>query len=287
MTGFGNAEVSLEGKRIQVSVKSVNGKSADMNIRLPQAFKEIENGIRSLVLEKLKRGKIDVVVTAEHSEEDSALNINKGVILKYMEEMREVTRDMDDLEDDDLLAIVSRFPNVVSAASSAMGEDEGRAVLSAAEEALNKLCAFRENEGEKLAADLLLRIDTIATLRKEIGELEGERSELVRERLKKQIEQLSSTVEVNRERFEQELIYYLERLDITEELVRLESHLQLFRETMNEEESQGKKLSFISQEVGREINTIGSKANHFEIQKKVVMMKDELEKIKEQLFNIL
>ena len=287
MTGFGNAEVSLATKRVHVSVKSVNGKNADLSIRLPHLYKDKENEVRSLIQDALKRGKIDLNINFEQGEEDSAMHINKAVMLSYMDQMRDVTSGMDDIEDDDLLSIVSRFPNVVGTERSAVDEGEWLAVMEGVKEAIDKLQEFRKGEGEKLEADLRQRIENISSFRKAVGEVEGERATQVREKLMKQLDQLSLSNGVDKDRFEQELIYFLERLDITEELVRLDAHLQLFSETLSETDSQGKKLSFISQEIGREINTIGSKANHFGIQKIVVSMKDELEKIKEQLFNIL
>ena len=235
----------------------------------------------------MKRGKIDLNINFEQGEEDSAMHINKAVMLSYMDQMRDVTSGMDDIEDDDLLSIVSRFPNVVGTERSAVDEGEWLAVMEGVKEAIDKLQEFRKGEGEKLEADLRQRIENISSFRKAVGEVEGERATQVREKLMKQLDQLSLSNGVDKDRFEQELIYFLERLDITEELVRLDAHLQLFSETLSETDSQGKKLSFISQEIGREINTIGSKANHFGIQKIVVSMKDELEKIKEQLFNIL
>ncbi|MEQ9063239.1 MAG: YicC/YloC family endoribonuclease [Vicingaceae bacterium] len=287
MTGFGNAEISLKGKRIQVSVKSVNGKSVDLNLRLPHQYKEKENDVRSLALERMKRGKIDLSVNFEHSEEERTMRINEEVLKGYLDQMKQITGGMGDFKDNDLLSIVSRFPNIVSAEKFTSDDSEWEEILKGIEQAIQHLLDFRQGEGAKLEADLRVRISVIEKLQEEINALEGDRMDNVRQKLMTQLEQLSLKNGPDMDRFEQELIYYLERFDITEENVRLRAHLQLFLETLNEGDSQGKKLSFIGQEIGREINTIGSKANHAGIQKIVVGMKDELEKIKEQLFNIL
>ena len=287
MTGYGNAEVVLSGKRAVVSVKSVNGKAADLSLRMPHQFRDKENDIRSLVLSSLKRGKIDVNIFIEYSEEDQTQRINESVLMQYVNQMKNITSSMKDIDDETILSIVSRFPNVISPEKKEADESEWHLIQDGINVALTEINAFRLREGKALEKDLTERVNEILRLQKEVQSYEEERITGVRAKLEKQLEQLNLTDGPNRDRLEQELIYYLERLDITEENVRLAEHIKLFLDTISEGDSQGKKLGFIAQEIGREINTIGSKANHAIIQKMVVNMKDELEKIKEQLFNIL
>lgn len=287
MTGYGNAEVVLSGKRAMVSVKSVNGKAADLSLRIPHQFKDKENDVRSLILSTLKRGKIDVNIFIESINEEPGQRINEGILMEYFNQMKGIASTMNDIDDARILSIVSKFPNVLTPEKKEADENEWAMIESGLEKALGEISAFRLREGQVLEKDLASRVNEILSLQKEVQSFEEERITAVRTKLEKQLEQLSLTEGPNRDRLEQELIYYLERLDITEENVRLEAHVQLFLDTLNDPESQGKKLGFIAQEIGREINTIGSKANHAGIQKLVVNMKDELEKIKEQLYNIL
>ena len=254
---------------------------------MPQQFRDKENDIRSTVLSFLKRGKIDLNIFIESSEEEQNQRINEKVLMEYMNQMKSITSSMDDIEEDDILSIVSRFPNVISPEKKEADEGEWALIKDGIDQALDKLGAFRLREGQTLEKDLTERVNEISKLQKEVNLLEDERITAVRNKLEKQLELLTLKEGPHRDRFEQELIYYLERIDITEENVRLNAHIELFLDTLNENESQGKKLGFVAQEIGREINTIGSKANHAEIQKLVVNMKDELEKIKEQLYNIL
>ncbi|HAW52518.1 MAG TPA: YicC family protein [Flavobacteriales bacterium] len=287
MTGYGNAEVVLSGKRAMVSVKSVNGKAADLSLRIPHQFKDKENDVRSLILSTLKRGKIDVNIFIESINEEPGQRINEGILMEYFNQMKGIASTMNDIDDARILSIVSKFPNVLTPEKKEADENEWAMIESGLEKALGEISAFRLREGQVLEKDLASRVNEILSLQKEVQSFEEERITAVRTKLEKQLEQLSLTEGPNRDRLEQELIYYLERLDITEENVRLEAHVQLFLDTLNDPESQGKKLGFIAPEIGREINTIGSKANHAGIQKLVVNMKDELEKIKEQLYNIL
>ena len=286
MTGYGKAEVQLGDKNLNITIKSVNSKSFDLNLRIPFQFKDKEGEIRKRLSKALVRGKVDFSMNYDIGINQQAHSINKKVLAEYVKAIRVISDELE-VDDNTMLSIVSKFPNVLSQEKEAFNEAEWKICEAGIIKALNEIVSFRETEGNTLEEDLIDRVDTIFKLREEIAGLEGQRIENVKQRIYKQLEDAKLKVDVNTERFEQELIYYLEKMDITEEQVRLKSHGKLFMDTMKEETDQGRKLGFISQEIGREINTIGSKANHAEIQKLVVGMKDELEKIKEQLFNIL
>ena len=286
MTGYGKAEAELEGKNMSISVKSVNSKTLDLNLRMPFQFREKENEIRKLLQKNLVRGKVDFGIMLEVGNNQNAHKINKAVFAEYLEQLKGATQNLE-VSDDAMLSSISRLPNLLSQEKEEFDSHTWIVCLEAIESAINELVDFRKKEGATLEEDLKSRIDIIFKLREQIELLEGERMEIVKNRLHKQVEESGQKDKLNQDRFEQELIYFLEKLDITEEQVRLKSHADLFIETLNNESFQGRKLGFISQEIGREINTIGSKANHAGIQKLVVGMKDELEKIKEQLFNIL
>ena len=271
---------------MSISIKSVNSKTFDLNLRIPFQFREKENDIRKLLQKHLVRGKIDFNILLESGPNQAAHKINKAVFTEYLQQLKDVTDELD-VTDDAMMSTISRLPNILSQEKEEFDHSVWKDCLLGIEGAIDELVNFRNIEGAALKLDLESRIDIIFKLLDQIASLEGERMELVQSRLKKQLEESVQNENINNERFEQELIYYLEKLDITEEQVRLKSHGNLFIETLNNESQQGRKLGFISQEIGREINTIGSKANHAGIQKLVVGMKDELEKIKEQLFNIL
>lgn len=281
MTGFGKSILQLPSKKVTVEVKSLNSKNLDVNTRIPSLYREKEGDIRRLLSKSLERGKIDLSIYIEQTEEEQSNRINELLVRNYMAQLRQIN---DGIEED-YLSIAMRLPDVLKTEREELDKEEWEGVTTTIEEAVRLLTEFRLEEGKYLEADLILRIETIEKLLDQVMTLDEERLVLVRERLLKAISELTLTVDENR--FEQELIYYLEKLDITEEKTRLTNHLDYFKKEMKTQLSNGKKLGFISQEIGREINTIGSKANFAPMQNLVVQMKDELEKIKEQLLNIL
>ena len=286
MTGFGKAEVVVNGKTFTAEIRSLNSKQLDLGVRMPATYRELENEVRSLVSKRVIRGKVDLTVTVTSIEETAASHINKELFAEYIQQMNSALAHAGiTAEYDTLIPCVMRMPNVVQNDVADASDEEKEAIMKAVESAIEKLEAFRKQEGAILIADLLARVDKIEQMRNEIIPFEAQRVEAVRQRIREGIEKLG--VEVDNNRLEQEMIFYIEKLDITEEKVRLENHCKYFREVANNEEQAGRKLGFIAQEMGREINTTGSKANQHDIQKLVVMMKDELEKIKEQVLNIL
>lgn len=290
MTGFGKGEASFGTKKITVELRSLNSKQLDLNIKLPALYRQSETELRNLVSQRLQRGKVDVFVTVESQQTETSAHINKEVLAAYAAELREAARyaklnDAGVGYDSAALQVLMRLPDVVSVEAERVTEEESAALLAAATDAVERLDAFRVQEGAVLIADLLRRVDLIETFREEVIPFEKARTETIRARILDNLSKLG--VEVDRNRLEQEMIYYLEKLDITEEKVRLANHCRYFREVAAGEEAPGRKLGFIAQEMGREINTMGSKANESNIQILVVRMKDELEKIKEQVLNIL
>lgn len=288
MTGFGRAERHTDQRKITVEIKSLNSKQLDLSTRIPSIYREKEYDIRNTVAKALGRGKVDLFVTVEtlSGAKTAAGTINKELFRTYYVQLAALQRELGDHNTaEPLITTVLRLPEVMQTETVAIGDDEWQALNEAVVEAVENLNRFREQEGAVLIADLLKRIDTIEALAAEIVPLEGERIETVRTRLMENLNALQVKVDSNR--FEQEIIYYLEKFDITEEKVRLKQHCDYFRTVAQESEGVGRKLGFIAQEMGREINTTGSKANHAGIQKIVVRMKDELEKIKEQLLNLL
>lgn len=281
MTGFGRATLELPDKKITVEIRSLNSKSLDLNIRLPYLYKEKESELRKIVSESLGRGKIDLHINTEAKTVSKAQEINSQVITAYIDEFKKIVPTASEAE---LLQVVMRLPDVITYATLEVSEEEWNGVLSAVNEAIKELNKYRSDEGLILFADFELRIKIILDLLDEIPKYENERIETIKERLLPNLEELNTGVDQNR--FEQEMIYFLEKLDITEEKTRLKNNCEYFLENLSSDESNGKKLGFITQEIGREINTIGSKSNHHEMQKIVVEMKDELEKIKEQILNI-
>lgn len=286
MTGFGQAEKNHDAGSISITVKSVNSKNADINVKLPAVYREREVELRSKLADELQRGKIELQVFITANQGEKAYTINREVLEAYIRQLKEIAGDRK-ITDDNLLALASRMPNVMNQEEDESNEEEWNLISEGIGEAIEKMKAFRKQEGANLQADLEKRVVRILSLLEDIRPYESERIENVRQRLNAQMEKSEMAEKADRDRFEQELIYYFEKLDITEEKVRLKAHCDLFNEVMGQNESQGRKLNFVAQEMGREINTIGSKANHQDIQKIVVEMKDELEKIKEQLFNIL
>ena len=286
MTGFGKSEVVINGKTITAEIRSLNSKQLDLGLKTPVAYRELENDIRSLVSKRVVRGKVDLLVSVVSTEVATASRIDKPLFAAYIKQMNEALAYAGvEVDYEAIIPVVMKMPNVIQADTADASEEEKKAVMAAVEGAIDKLDAFRKQEGAILIADLLRRVDLIEQMRNEIIPFEAARTEAVRQRIREGIEKLG--VEVDNNRLEQEMIFYIEKLDITEEKVRLENHCKYFREVANNEEQAGRKLGFIAQEMGREINTTGSKANQHDIQKLVVKMKDELEKIKEQVLNIL
>ena len=280
MTGFGKAETTFEDKKITLEIRSLNSKNLDLNTRLPSFYKEMEAEFRKKIIGTLNRGKVDLALFYEANASESASEINIPVVQAYMEQLASF-----DLEESEKLKIAIRLPDTLKTERESISAIEKKAVLSLADEVLQKITSFRQQEGESLQQDILERIAKIGQFLETVETEESQRIRKVRERLQNSLGELE--VKVDENRFEQELIYYLEKFDVTEEMVRLKNHLSYFNEIANTGNAQGKKLGFVAQEIGREINTIGSKANDAGLQKIVVQMKDELEKIKEQLLNVL
>ncbi len=282
MTGYGKAVAECSDKKLTVEIRSLNSKSLDLNTRLPYLYKEKELEIRKVLSEKLQRGKVDFSINTETNAANKTQQINPEIIKVYIDEFKQVAPDASDAE---LLAIVMRLPDVMAFTCKEIEEDEWSQALELILKAVESLIQFRLDEGKVLEQEFVQRTNSILSLLEQVEPFEKERILTLKERFTKNLEEL--TTEYDQNRFEQELIYYLEKLDITEEKVRLKNHCNYFLQTLNEEAFNGKKLGFITQEIGREINTLGSKSNHSEMQKIVVQMKDELEKMKEQVLNIL
>ncbi len=285
MTGFGKSFSENEGKKISVEVRSLNSKQLDLGIRMPSVFKEKENDIRTLAQRLLERGKIDVFVLFESNLEQKSISINKELAKNYYKELMSLASELN-VADNNYIEIVSKMPEVWKHEKHELNEEDWLTLYNTVEKALIDLNIFRADEGKVLANELSNRINKIALNLSAIQKMDGLRVQHIRDRIKNNINEVIGNDKVDNNRFEQELIYYIEKIDITEEKVRLKTHCDYFIKTM-EEDSSGRKLGFITQEIGREINTIGSKANDAEIQKLVVEMKDELEKVKEQLLNVL
>lgn len=288
MTGFGKATVEYNQKKVVIEVKSLNSKQLDINLRMPNLYREKEMDIRNLAKTYLERGKVDVSIYFDNSETDKTVALNRPVIEQYFRQMTEIADTLGiETDNNELLQTVMRFPDTLKQQTEELNEEEWMALKNGIEKAMKSLDAFRIQEGEVLIRDILHRIDLIKNFAAEVPQYEGRRIESVRQRLMEKMKEWEEIRNVDQNRMEQEIIYYLEKLDITEEKVRLNNHCKYFIETAEKEEAPGRKLGFISQEIGREINTMGSKANDHDIQKLVVRMKDELEKIKEQSLNIL
>jgi len=287
MTGYGKAVLELPNKKISIEIKSLNSKQTDLNVRIPYVYNEKELSLRSLLSKRLERGKINFFMNSESIGEYSSYSINKELAAQYYRELKEVAQ-MLGTDEDDLLGAITRLPDVVKQADESVDEDEWKQILSAVENALTKLEDFRLQEGASLEEDFRLRIANILKLLEQVAPFEENRIERVKNKLKQELISAVEEAKIDRNRFEQELIFYIEKFDITEEKVRLKKHCDYFLETLEgNQKSKGKKLGFILQEIGREINTLGSKSNEQNMQQIVVQMKDELEKIKEQALNIL
>lgn len=286
MTGFGKGEATFQNKKITVEIRSLNSKQLDLNLRLPSVYRQSEYELRTLIARTVQRGKVDVFVNVESQRVETPARINRELFREYLRQMNDTLAYAGiDADYDTLVPAILRMPEVVSAESETVSDEEHAALLSAAEAAAAHLDAFRAQEGAILIADLLRRVDLIEQYKDEVVPFEQARTQTIRARILDNLAQLK--VDVDSNRLEQEMIFYLEKLDITEEKVRLTNHCRYFREVAAGEEGVGRKLGFIAQEMGREINTMGSKANETNIQILVVKMKDELEKIKEQVLNIL
>jgi len=281
MTGFGKHVAQLPSKKITVELKSLNSKNLDLNARMPQVYRSKELELRKVIARSLERGKVDFNLYVELTGEETSAIVNEAVIRQYMNQLKSIAPG----DDISLLEMALRLPDAMKTDKEDLNEDEYAAIQSALKEALAEINKFRSEEGKVLEKDFVGRIKNLESLLNEVKTLDVERIDTIRERLEKALADLKADVDANR--FEQELIYYLEKYDITEEKVRLANHLGYFSTTLNSDDSNGKKLGFICQEIGREINTIGSKANFAPMQQVVVQMKDELEKIKEQMLNVL
>lgn len=281
MTGYGKTVLQLPTKKITIELKSLNSKNLDLNVRIPSYYREKELDIRKNLAATLDRGKIDFSIYIEDNAVEGGSKVNENVVKEYMSQLRNLV-DSDEIE---LLKMAIRLPDALKMEREELDEEEWNLIVEGIKDAVVKISAYRSDEGKVLWDDFILRISNIEKLLEEVIEMDPERMILVKEKLKKGVAELEAKVDENR--FEQELIYYIEKLDITEEKVRLKNHLEYFKKELNTVVSNGKKLAFITQEIGREINTIGSKSNYADMQKLVVQMKDELEKIKEQSLNVL
>ena len=281
MTGFGKTEAQWEDKSLSIEIRSLNSKSADINLRTPSYLREIDTEIRKRIAKKLHRGKIDLNIFIEFNGKNVPTAINSSVVKEYMAQLKQIEEN----NEIDHLAIAMRLPDTLSSERNTLQEDEKKAIFNLLDDAIKNIETYRSDEGKVLEKDFLLRLDLIETYLEEAIKIDPERSKKIEVKLRTSLEELK--IEIDSNRFEQELIFYLEKFDITEEKVRLQNHLDYFKKVLENDFPNGKKLGFVAQEIGREINTIGSKANHSELQKIVVQMKDELEKIKEQLLNVL
>jgi len=289
MTGYGKAEAEINGKKITVEVRSLNSKQLDLSVRIPAIYRPAEYEIRSEASKKIQRGKVDLFISYETVDSANTVTINNAAFRDYFAQLKGIATengcDWGGAVDAAVIPAILRLPEVVQNDVVVIPDEELETLKKTASQAMDNLNQFREQEGGILMADLLARIDTIERLKNEVIPYEAPRVEVVKNRIREHIESLQIPVDSNR--LEQEMIFYVEKFDITEEKVRLQNHCDYFREVAIQEENPGRKLGFIAQEIGREINTTGSKANDVNIQKLVVQMKDELEKIKEQLLNLL
>ncbi|MDH6355787.1 uncharacterized protein (TIGR00255 family) [Dysgonomonas sp. PH5-45] len=286
MTGFGKATAELPQKKITVEIKSLNSKQFDLSVRIPNIYKEKEMGVRNLLAKTLERGKVDFLIYIENIGKETSSQINQNVLEGYYGQIKEISNNLGVSEPSDWFQVLLRLPDVLKYEAQELNEEEWAVVSKTIDEAIGQIQSFRKQEGEMLAGLFTGKIDNISALLKEIEPYEQERVGKVKTRIKEALQKIED-FDYDKNRFEQEMVYYIEKLDINEEKSRLTNHLKYFIETMKDEAGQGKKLGFITQEIGREINTMGSKSNHAEMQQVVVRMKDELEQIKEQVLNVL
>ena len=286
MTGFGKGEAVYGDKKFRVELRSLNSKQLDLSIKLPGKYRAAEAEVRNIITRELQRGKVDCFISVESAVAETSAHINTEAFKAYADELRRVCTETSlKIDDSALVQSLLRLPDVVTTEEREVSAEEIASIVEAAKSAAAELNAFRVQEGQILIADLLKRIDLIEKYRHEVEPFESARVDTIKNRIRENIEKLQ--LEVDNNRLEQEMIFYIEKLDITEEKVRLDNHCRYFREVAAEEEAAGRKLGFIAQELGREINTMGSKSNEANMQRLVVKMKDELEKIKEQVLNIL
>lgn len=287
MTGFGKSIVQLPDRLVTFEVKSLNSKTLDITLRLPNYVRDKESTVRSFISQFLERGKVEFSMTAEFHGSDGAYSLNRELAMHYMDELKELAKDIHQTDFKDYMPIITRLPDVYRAEKQQLTDEDIALLKIGLFDVLKKCNECRKNEGEILEQDITIHVQRIMDYLQEIEKFEKERIANLRTRLMSDFSDFTNKQQIDENRFEQELFFYIEKLDITEEKVRLKKHCDYFFETMRSHESIGRKLGFITQEMGREINTLGSKSNHFEMQRLVVMMKDELEKIKEQLLNIL
>ena len=287
MTGYGKVTNNFSGMQITVEIKTLNSKQADISTRLPAAYRNKEIVLRKLLTEKLIRGKIDLTMTVLDFTGETYPDVNKAAVNHYLVQLREIAKKLYIRSEDALVQSLLRWPEILADTTREPDETEWQQIVSTVKEAIVQVIRFREQEGRSIINDMKIHIQAIRDLLEQVSPFEKERILSVRDRLEKNLHELTGMNTTDRERFEQEIAYYLDKLDINEEKSRLANHCKYFLETLDNDGAIGKKLGFIGQEMGREINTLGSKANHAGIQKLVVMMKDELEKIKEQTFNVL
>ncbi|MBP8944989.1 MAG: YicC family protein [Paludibacteraceae bacterium] len=287
MTGFGKATCEYNNKKIVIEVKSLNSKQLDVSIKIPNLYREKELEIRNEISQKLERGKIDFSLFIENAGKETATQFNQPIIEGYYQQINDLSEYLGINPPNNWFDIFLRLPDSLKTEISELDENEWQAVKKAIQQAFDELKAFRMQEGKAIENVFYNKISNIQQLLNEIAPFEAERIEKIKAKLKEELESISDKVDYDKNRMEQELIYYIEKLDINEEKTRLQNHLNYFIQVLEEEQAQGKKLGFIAQEIGREINTLGAKANHSEIQKIVVKMKDELEQIKEQVLNVL
>ena len=286
MTGFGKAEVKLKQLYLNIEIRSLNSKFLDLNIKTPSIFKEMDLSIRSIIKDEVKRGKVELTLHYEKTSEEQNISFNKDQVLNYYNQIKTLKTELNDKSESDILAQVLKLPDIIQHYKEELKESDQKIILKGILEACVELNKFRSKEGESLGKIISNYVKNIQSQIKEIEKFEKERLPEIKTKLNKAIDELQLKDKIDNKRLEQEIIYYSEKIDITEEKVRLNEHCNYFLKTLNEQQS-GKKLGFISQEMGREINTLGSKAHNLSIQKIVVNMKDELEKIKEQVLNIL
>jgi len=287
MTGFGRTEVTLPDKKVTVEIKSLNSKNSDIYLKLPMIYREKEAGIRKLISEKLERGKIECSLYVELNEGISSSTLNEELIKDFYTRLKSISGELGIKEDEPLLSAILRLPEALKTTKTEPGEEEWAGIISGLEEALEELDRFRIQEGQAMKEDIEKRTSLILKSLEKVEPFEKQRIQKLRDKFNQGLNELKLSEDCDKNRFEQEIIYYIEKMDFTEEKIRLKNHCLFFTETMNQPVSNGKKLVFISQEMGREINTLGSKAMDADIQKLVVEMKDELEKIKELLLNVL
>lgn len=281
MTGFGRAETAYEGTKITVDIKSLNSKNFDLNIKIPLRYKEKEFEIRKLLNDKILRGKVDCYINCENLEDGTDVTINPDIVKNYMQQLRAIASHAPEFE---YLKMAVRMPDVLAPKNAELDENEWKALQEVVQEAVSKFIEFRQTEGHNLAEEIEKIVQNIENNLNQVAQYEEERIQPIKDRYQSALKNFDN---IDETRFYQEMVYFVEKLDISEEKVRLSQHIKYYLEVMRNEDYNGKKLGFIAQEMGREINTLGSKANHSEIQKLVVEMKDDLEKIKEQTLNVL